>query len=153
MSTDEAVREAEQRLARFETTLRAYDDPLVDRVADAVAAADVAALRGPDVPDLAPGEWLDVLETTAGELYAVAYQPKHAGLSDSAHTWYCRHDGAAFIYGTKRTGELYRGNREENAVSQITTVVDRHDARPSPMSEYPLEERDKGEFWDVPGDQ
>lgn len=144
--TTETVAEAEQRLEQFADTLATYDDPLVSAVAEAVAESDVWHLR---TPDLEPAEWLTVLETAGDDLYLYAHEPAHEGMSDAEHTWYARYDGA-FIYGTERTGELYRGDREDNAARQITAVAEGHDVYPKPIGQYPLEEPD--EYQDVPGD-
>ncbi|WP_238705385.1 hypothetical protein [Natrinema pallidum] len=103
--TTETVEEAEQRLETFAETLATYDDPLVEQVADAVAESDVWSLES---PSLSPNEWLDVLETAGDDIYLSAHEPAHEGMSDAEHTWYARHDGTGFVYGTERTGELYR---------------------------------------------
>lgn len=146
--TTETIEEAEQRLERFAKTLATYDDPLVAEVADAVAESDVWGLKS---PDLSPDEWLDVLETAGDELYLYAHEASHEGMSDAQHKWYARYDGEEFIYGTENTGELYRGDRDENAARQIRAVIEGHDAYPKPMERYPLEEVD--EYQEVPGDR
>lgn len=146
--TTETVEEAEQRLEQFAETLATYDAPIVTEVADAVAESDVWGLKS---PDLSPDEWLDVLETAGDELYLYAHEPAHEGMSDAEHSWYARYDGEGFIYGTKNTGELYRGDRDENAARQIRAVIEGHDVYPKPMEKYPLEEVD--EYQEVPGDR
>ncbi|ELZ05775.1 hypothetical protein C480_10270 [Natrialba aegyptia DSM 13077] len=142
------MRKAEAQLEQFRDTLDAYDDPLVATLADALHESDIWSTN---TPDFSSDEWLDVLETAGEDLYLYAHEPSYRGMSDSEHTWYARYDGAAFIYGTKRTGELYRGNRDENAARQVRAVIDGHDVYPQPIDKYPLDECD--EFQEVPGDR
>jgi hypothetical protein len=125
---DDPMTTAETRKDDFEQTLADYDDPLVSQVHAAVAAASVLAM--PTV-GLSTDKWLDVLETTAGDLYLSASSDRR----DSHVVWYLRHDGAAFIYGTKRYGEMYRG--DPAAVRQVRSVIENHDVTPYPMTAYP----------------
>ncbi len=122
---------AEARRDAFVATLGEYDDALVATVREAVA--ETSLLEATTV-DLSVGEWLDVLETTAGDLYVSASSDRR----DSDVRWFLRHDGAAFIYGTKRYGEMYRG--DPAAVRQVESVIENHAVSPGPMAEYPIEQ-------------
>jgi len=133
--TSDAVEQAEQRLDDFETTLREYDDPLVTRLADAIDESDVLDLQ---MPKFTIEEWLSVLETLAGAVYLSARHTNRTGLNDHETTWFMRHDGDAWVYGTENTGELYRG---VDAERQIRAVIDAHDVYAHPMDVYPLDER------------
>ncbi|QCC57247.1 hypothetical protein DVR14_00810 (plasmid) [Natrinema thermotolerans] len=136
--------DADETLARFTRTLRTYDDPHVARVAAALADSTPLSI---ETPALEPEAWLSVLETTAGELYLAASDDEYG----TRTRWYVRHDGAAFIYGTKQIGELYRGPEGTNAYRQVRSVVTNHDVTPYPMGNYPLEVAD--EYQEVPADQ
>jgi len=121
---------AEARRDAFVATLDEYDDPLVATVAEAVA--ETSLLEATTV-DLSVEEWMDVLETTAGDLYLSASSDRR----ESDVRWYLRHDGEAFIYGTERYDEMYRG--DPAAVRQVRSVIENNDVSPGPMSEYPIE--------------
>lgn len=128
---------AEQRLEDFEQTLSEYDHEGVQKLREAVAESSIASL---EEPNLSVEEWLDVLKELAGEAYATAYESNHTGYDDDYEIrWFLRHDGEAFIYGTKETGELYRG---ESAERQIKSVVKNYDVNAYPMEQYPIEESD-----------
>lgn len=141
--TSEAMIDAYESVGRFVRTLEEYDDPTVAAIADALADSTPLAI---DVPALTTDEWLSVLETTADELYLFATDEEYG----TRTRWYCRHDGEAFIYGTKQTGELYRGTEGENAYRQVRSVIDNHDVTPYPMGNYPLETPES--YQEVPGD-
>lgn len=145
--TSEAMRNADEQFAWFMHTLREYDNPAVTAVADALADSTPLAI---DAPDLTTDEWLDVLATTAGELYLTASERGRDHTGEWTVRWYCRHDGEAYIYGTENTGELYRGTEGANAYRQVRSVIEHHDVTPYPMDNYPLDERD--EYQEVPGD-
>ena len=133
--TTEVAKKAEQRLEQFEQTLSDYDHDGVKELREAVAESSIASF---EEPDLSVEEWLGVLEELAGEAYATAYESNHTGYDDDYEIrWFLRHDGKAFIYGTKKTGELYRG---ESAVRQIRSVVENHDVYAYPMEKYPIEQ-------------
>ncbi len=121
----------EARRDAFVDTLSEYDDPLVATVAEAVAETNILELPK---PNLSVDEWLDVLETTAGDLYLSASSDD----PDIDVRWYLRHDGEAFIYGTERYGERYRG--DPAAIRQVRAVIQGWDVSPGPMSEYPIEQ-------------
>lgn len=121
----------ESRRDAFAETLAEYDDALVAEVHAAVADAD--ALDQPSV-GLSVSEWLDVLETTAGDLYLFAS-------SDRSDTkWYLRHDGEGFVYGSNKLGEMYRGTP---AIRQVRSVIENEAVTPGPMAEYPIEQADE----------
>lgn len=135
--TSEAVKKAEQRLDEFEQSLSEYDHDGVQKLREAVSKSRVLSL---EEPNLSVEEWLEVLEELAGEVYASAYKSNHTGYDDDYEIrWFLRHDGEAFIYGTKKTGELYRG---ESAERQIRSVIDNHTVYAHPMEKYPIEEAD-----------
>lgn len=135
--TTEVAKKAEQRLDEFEAFLSEYDHEGVETLREAVADSGVAA---PEVPNLSVEDWLEVLEVLAGEVYATAYESNHTGYDDDYEIrLFLRHDGEAFIYGTKDTGELYRG---ESAERQIRAVIENHDVHAYPMEQYPIEESD-----------
>jgi len=123
----------EARRDAFVETLGEYDDQLVGMVTEAVAET---SLLETTTVDLFVEEWMHVLETTAGDLYVTASSDRR----DSDVRWYLRHDGEAFIYATRRYGEMYRG--DPAATRQIRTIIDTNQVSPGPMSEYPLEEAD-----------
>lgn len=132
--TTEAVKKAEERLEEFEQFLSEYDHAGVQKLREAIADSGVAAL---EVPDLSVEKWLEVLEELGGEVYLHACESNHTGYDDDYEiTWYLRHDGEAFIYGTEDTGELYRG---EAAERQIRAVIDNHDVYAHPMDTYPID--------------
>lgn len=135
--TTEVAKKAEQRLEQFEQTLSEYDHDGVKKLCEAVAESSIASL---EEPDLSVEEWLAVLEELAGEAYATAYESNHTGYDyDFEIRWFLRHDGEAFVYGTRHTGELYRGKSAER---QIRAVVENHDVHAYPMEQYPIEESD-----------
>lgn len=135
--TSEAVKKYEQRLEEFEETLNHYDHDGVHKLREAISESGVASR---EEPDLSVEEWLDVLEELAGEAYASAYESDHTGYGDDFEIrWFLRHDGEAFIYGTKKTGELYRG---KSAKRQIRSVIRNHDVYGYPMEKYPIEKAD-----------
>ena len=135
--TTDPMAAAKARHETFIETLAAYDDPLIADVHDAVAEASVLAM--PTV-GLSVKEWMDVLETTAGDCYVSASSDER----DSDVRWYLRHDGEAFIYATERYGEMYRG--DPAATRQVRAVIETNDVTPRPMTGYPIEERDPSGF-------
>lgn len=128
--TTEVAKKAEKRLTEFEQSLSEYDHAGVQKLREAVAESSIASF---EAPDLSIEEWLDVLEELAGEAYATAYD------DDYEIRWFLRHDGEAFIYGTRQTGELYRGKSAER---QIHSVIENHDVYAYPIEKYPIEESD-----------
>ena len=128
------AKKAERRLREFETILSEYDHEGVEQVKDGIAESSIARTR---VPDLGPDEWMDVLEVVSDDLYLHAHDSDRTGFGDEWDvTWYLRHDGDEFIYGTEKTGELYRG---EDAERQIRAVVEGQKVYPHMMDSYPLE--------------
>jgi len=149
--TSDAMIDADETLGRFMRTLETYDHPAVKQVADTLAESTPLAI---EVPDLTTDEWLAVLEATAGELYLAATSERYERnpiTGDGRTRWYLRHDGEAFIYGTEKTGELYRGGEDKNAYRQARAVISNHDVTPYPMANYPLEKADS--YQEVPADR
>lgn len=46
---------------------------------------------------------------------------------ESGQSWHLRHDGDAYTYEMKNTGELYRGTEGENAYWQVHPVIENYD--------------------------
>ena len=133
MTTDIA-HQARKRIEQFTAHLDEYDDARIREVHDAVEASSIASAVE---PDLSVDDWLFVLRELAGDAYATATERNYGGYSDDwSVTWYLRHDGETYVYGTEDTGELYRG---EQARRQLKSVVSNHETYCRPMSQYPLE--------------
>lgn len=103
--------DADETLARFMRTLEGYDDPTVHSIAAALAESSPLSIR---VPDLTTEEWLDALATTAGELYLSASDDEYG----TRTRWYVRHDGEAYIYGTKQTGSCIGAPRARTPIDR-----------------------------------
>lgn len=135
--TTKTGKKPKRRLEEFEEMLSQHNHDGVEKLREAVAESSIASLED---PDLSVEGWMGVLEELAGEAYATAYESVHTGYGDDYEIrWFLRHDGEGFIYGTRQTGELYRG---ESAKRQIRTVISNHDVHAYPMEKYPIEESD-----------
>ncbi|MWG36207.1 hypothetical protein [Halomarina oriensis] len=98
-------------------------------------------------PELSTTDWLTVLEAIGGELYVTVTDRT----DDFDVRWFVRHDGVEWVYGTQRTGELYRGDRNSRAFRNLEAVLDNEaENRPRPMTDYPLD-IDHSRVWDSDG--
>jgi len=133
MTTDVA-KQAEQTLEKFTAQIGTYDNDVVAQVHQALQNSTIADIQD---PGLSVDEWLEFLETVETDAYLFAMYTDRTGYGDDHETKWClRHDGEEFVYGTEKTGELYRG---EEAERQIQAVIDGYDVHPRPMKYYPIE--------------